>query len=409
MKKSILRRYARLIARMGINVQPGQEVFIYAELDQPEFVKTVVEECYRAGAGKVVVDWNYQPLDKLHYRYRSLETLGRVDDYEEARWKHYADTLPCRLYLISDDPDGLKGVDQEKMAKAQQLRYPIIKPYRDRMENKYQWCIAAVPGKAWAKKLFPTLRASQAEEKLWQAILATCRADEEADPVAEWQRHNASLREHCARLNSLGIEKLHYTSANGTDFTVGMIPEARFCGGSEETLGHVVFNPNLPTEECFISPRRGDAEGIVYATKPLCYQGQLIENFSIRFHEGKAVEWHAEKNESLLGKLIGMDEGSCYLGECALVPWDSPISNSGLLFYNTLFDENAACHLALGEGFADTIEGFQNRSLEECRALGVNESMIHEDFMIGAPDMNIDAICRDGSVVPVFRKGNWAF
>jgi aminopeptidase len=330
-----------------------------------------------------------------------------MDNYEEARWQHYVDTIPCRIYLISEDPDGLKGINQEKMAKAQQKRYPIIKKYRDQIENKYQWCIAAVPGAAWAKKLFPELRTSQAIERLWEAILATSRITE--DPIAAWEAHNRDLHDRCAYLNSLGIRQMHYTSANGTDFTVGMIPEAQFCGGGETSLQGYYFNPNIPTEECFISPMKGQAEGIVYATKPLSYQGQLIEGFSIRFHEGKAVEWHAEKNESLLTKLIHMDEGSCYLGECALVPYDSPISNSGLLFYNTLFDENAACHLALGMGFADTIRDYQNKTLEECRALGVNDSMVHEDFMIGSEDMNIDAICADGRTVPIFRGGNWAF
>ena len=407
MKKSVLRNYARLIARTGANVQPGQEVFISAGLDQPEFVQMVVEECYKCKAKEVVVEWYYQPLTKVNYRYQSLKTLSTLPDYAEARWKHKAEVLPCRIFLDSDDPDGLKGINQAKMAKAQQRLYPVIKPYRDAMENKHQWCIAAVPGKAWAKRLFPGLRSSQAIEKLWEAILHTCRVWD--DPVAEWDKHNRSLKSHCETLNSLGIEKLHYTSSNGTDFTVGMIPEGRFCGGSDRTLGGVEFNPNLPTEECFISPMRGEAEGIVYGTKPLCWQGQLIENFSIRFHEGKAVEWHAEKNESLLSRIITMDEGSCYLGECALVPYTSPISQSGLLFYNTLFDENAACHLALGMGFADTIDGFEDKTLEECRALGVNDSMIHEDFMIGSADMNIDAICRDGRVVPVFRNGDWAF
>ena len=407
MKKSVLRQYARLIARSGVNVQPGQEVFIIAELDQPEFVAMVVEECYRCKAKKVVVDWDYQPLQKLHYRHASLTTLGTVTDYELARWQHYVDNIPCRIYLISDDPDGLKGINQEKMAKAQQKRYPIIKPFRDKLENQYQWCIAAVPGKAWAKKLFPELRSSQAMEKLWQAILSTSRVDD--DPVAAWQAHNEDLRRRCEYLNGLGIEQLHYHSANGTEFTVGMIPQAHFCGGSETSLRGIVFNPNIPTEECFISPMRGKAEGVVYATKPLSYQGQLIDGFCIRFHQGKAVEWHAEKNNDLLTKLITMDEGSAYLGECALVPYDSPISQSGLLFYNTLFDENAACHLALGMGFADTINDFEHKTLDECRSLGVNDSMIHEDFMIGAPDMDIDAICRDGRTVPVFRKGNWAF
>ena len=407
MKKSVLRSYARLIARSGVNIQPGQEVFILAELDQPEFVQMLVDECYKCKAKKVVVDWNYQPLEKLHYRYRTLTTLGRLDNYEEARWQHYVDTIPCRIYLLSEDPDGLKGINQTKMAKAQQKRYPIIKPYRDAIENKYQWCIAAVPGKAWAKKLFPELRASAAVEKLWENILACSRVDE--DPIAAWEAHNRDLHDRCAYLNSLHIEKLHYTSANGTDFTVGMIPEGRFCGGSEKSLQGIVFNPNIPSEECFISPKRGEAEGIVYATKPLSYQGQLIDKFWIKFHEGKAVEWNAEVNNELLTKLITMDEGSAYLGECALVPYDSPIRQSGILFYNTLFDENAACHLALGMGFADTIENFHEKTLAECRALGVNDSMIHEDFMIGSQDMNIDAVCADGKTVPIFRDGNWAF
>ena len=407
MKKSILRSYAHLIAACGVNVQKGQEVFITAELDQPEFVQMVVEECYKLKAKKVVVDWDYQPLTKLHVRYQSQKTLNTLDDYVEARWKHYTETIPCRIYLISEDPDGLRGVNQEKMAKAHQAKYPIIKGYRDQIENKYQWCIAAVPGAAWAKKLFPELRVSQAIEKLWEAILSTSRVDD--DPVAAWNAHNEDLKNRCEYLNNLHIRELRYKSANGTDFTVGMIPEAQFCGGGETSLQGIFFNPNIPTEECFISPMRGKAEGVVHSTKPLSYQGQLIDNFWIRFHEGKAVEWHAEQNETLLEKLITMDEGSCYLGECALVPFNSPINESGILFYNTLFDENACCHLALGMGFADTIRDFENKTLDECRALGVNDSMIHEDFMIGSADLSIDAVCEDGKTVAIFRDGTWAF
>ncbi len=407
MKKTVLRKYAQLIARCGVNVQKGQEVFIQADLDQPEFVKMVVEECYKLKAKKVVVDWSYQPLQKTHVRYRSLATLSTLDDYEDMRWQHYVKTIPCRIYLLSEDPDGLAGIDQEKMAKSRQKLYPLIKGYRDQIENKYQWCIAAVPGAAWAKKLFPELRVGQAIEKLWQAILQTSRVDD--DPVAAWERHNADLLARCNYLNSLGIRELHYTASNGTDLRVGMIPEAEFKGGGEYSLQNIYFNPNIPSEECFISPMRGKAEGIVYASKPLSYQGQLIDGFWIRFENGRAVEWHAEQNESLLTKLITMDEGSAYLGECALVPYDSPIQNSGLLFYNTLFDENAACHLALGMGFADTIRGYADKTLEECRKLGVNDSMIHEDFMIGTADMNIEALCEDGKTVPIFKNGNWAF
>ena len=407
MKKTVLRKYAQLIARCGVNVQKGQEVFIQADLDQPEFVKMVVEECYKLKAKKVVVDWSYQPLQKTHVRYRSLATLSTLDDYEDMRWQHYVKTIPCRIYLLSEDPDGLAGIDQEKMAKSRQKLYPLIKGYRDQIENKYQWCIAAVPGAAWAKKLFPELRVGQAIEKLWQAILQTSRVDD--DPIAAWKQHNEDLLARCNYLNSLGIRELHYTASNGTDLRVGMIPEAEFKGGGEYSLQNIYFNPNIPSEECFISPMRGKAEGIVYASKPLSYQGQLIDGFWIRFENGKAVEWHAEQNESLLTKLITMDEGSAYLGECALVPYDSPIQNSGLLFYNTLFDENAACHLALGMGFADTIRGYADKTLEECRKLGINDSMIHEDFMIGTADMNIEALCEDGKTVPIFKNGNWAF
>ena len=406
MKKSVLRAYARLIAESGVNVQKGQEVFITAGLDQPEFVAMVVEECYRRKAKKVVVDWTYQPLTRLHVRHQSLTTMSTLDNYEEARWQHYVDTIPCRIYLESDDPDGLRGVNQEKMAKAQQKKYPIIKGYRDQIENKYQWCIAAVPGVKWAKKLFPELRASQAVEKLWEAILHTSRVDD--DPVAAWDVHNKDLKARCDYLNSLGIRELQYHASNGTDLRVGMIPEAQFCGGGETSLQGIFFNPNIPTEECFISPKRGVAEGIVYSSKPLSYQGQLIDRFWIRFHEGKAVEWGAEENEALLTKLITMDEGSAYLGECALVPFNSPINETGILFYNTLFDENACCHLALGMGFADTIRDFEHKTLDECRALGVNDSMIHEDFMIGTADLSIDAVCENGKTVPLFRDGTWA-
>ena len=407
MKKSVLRAYARLIAESGVNVQKGQEVFITAGLDQPEFVAMVVEECYRRKAKKVVVDWNYQPLTRLHVRHQSLTTMSTLDNYEEARWQHYVDTIPCRIYLESDDPDGLRGVDQEKMAKAQQKKYPIIKGYRDQIENKYQWCIAAVPGVKWAKKLFPELRASQAVEKLWEAILHTSRVND--DPVAAWDAHNKDLKSRCDYLNGLGIRELQYRASNGTDLRVGMIPEAQFCGGGETSLQGIFFNPNIPTEECFISPKRGVAEGIVYSSKPLSYQGQLIDRFWIRFREGKAAEWGAEENEALLTKLITMDEGSAYLGECALVPFNSPINETGILFYNTLFDENACCHLALGMGFADTIRDFEHKTLDECRALGVNDSMIHEDFMIGTADLSIDALCEDGRTVPLFRNGTWAF
>ena len=407
MKKSVLREYARLIVRCGLNVQKGQDVNVYADLDQPEFVKMVVEECYKAKAREVILFWNYQPIDKIHARYQSVKTMGTVHEWQKARQQHYCDTLPCRLFIMSEDPDGLKGMNMGKVAKARQMSYPIIKPYVDQREGKHQWCIAAVPGAAWAKKVFPGLPKGKAMEKLWEAILSTSRVTE--DPIKAWEEHNADLKARCDYLNSLAIESLHYTADNGTNLTVGMIPDAIFCGGGETTKQGVYFNPNIPTEECFISPMKGKAEGIVYSTKPLSYQGQIIDKFFMRFEEGKVVESGAEVGAELLETLLNMDEGSRYLGECALVPQASPICESGLLFYNTLFDENAACHLAIGMGFPDTIKDHHNKTLEECRALGINDSMVHEDFMIGCDTMNIDAICADGKIVPIFRNGNWAF
>ena len=407
MKKTVLREYAKLIVRCGLNVQKGQEVMIYADLDQPEFVKLVVEEAYKAKAKKVIVEWNYQPLEKIHVRYRSLKTMGTVEEWQKARQEHFCQVIPARLHLISEDPDGLKGMNMEKVAKARQMQYPILKPYRDRRENMDQWCIAAVPGAAWAKKVFPGLPKGKAMEKLWEAILYTARVTE--DPIKAWEAHNADLKARCDYLNSLGIESLHYTADNGTDLTVGMISEGMFCGGGETSKQGIFFNPNMPTEECFISPMRGKAEGMVYSTKPLSYQGQLIDNFWFRFEGGKVVDCGAEVGEDLLKTMVSMDEGAAYLGECALVPQKSPIAESGILFYNTLFDENASCHLALGMGYADTIRDHHNKTLEECRALGINDSMIHEDFMIGCDSMNIDAVCTNGKTVAIFRNGNWAF
>lgn len=408
MKKTVLREYAKLITRMGVNVQKGQEVLIAADLDQPEFVKILVEECYRAGASKVSVEWQYQPLTKLHVRYQKENTLSKVEDWEIEKMKHSVKTLPARIYLESEDPDGLKGVNQKKLTKCSGIRRMAFKPYRDEMENKYQWCIAAVPGKAWAKKIFPNERTSVAVEKLWEMILYTSRA--EGDGIKNWQEHNADLEKKYTYLNSLGIAELHYKSANGTDLTVGLMEKSRFLGGKEILPStDIGFNANIPSEEIFTSPDKNRADGIVYASMPLSYQGSLIENFWMRLEGGRIVEAHAEKNEELLISMLDTDEGARRLGECALVPYDSPIRNTGILFYNTLFDENAACHIAFGEGYSCCIEGYENLSLEECRRMGLNESVMHIDFMIGTDDLFITGRTKDGNEVEIFKDGNWAF
>lgn len=407
MKKNVLKNYARLIARVGANVQKGQEVSITAGLDQPEFVKMLVEECYKAGAKKVRVEWSYQPLAKVNARYMKQKDLSHTEEWEKAKLQHMVDALPVRIFLESDDPDGLNGISP-KFFKAMQARAAVVKPYRDAVENKHQWCIAAVPGEAWAKKLYPKLSKKQAVEQLWKDILFTSRADGE-DPVAAWEAHNRDLKARCEHLNSLGLRQLRYRSANGTDFTVGLIPQGVFHAGADTTLQGVVYDPNIPTEEVFTSPDRRTAEGIVYSTKPLSFQGQLIENFSVRFENGRAVEVRAEKGQEVLERVVSMDDASHYLGECALVPKDSPIHASGLLFYNTLFDENAACHLALGAGFNECVKGFETMSDAELYELGVNDSINHTDFMIGSDDLDIDGVTAEGQVVPIFRNGTWAF
>ncbi|MBQ7376848.1 MAG: aminopeptidase [Clostridia bacterium] len=407
MKKTVLKKYAHLLAAVGINVKKGQEVIIKAELDQPEFVRMLTAECYRLGARRVTVDFSDQRIDRLHAKHRTLTTLSELPSYELEKWRYRAEHLPSMIYLLSEDPDGMSDLDQAKIAKASRARMKHIKPLRDRMENKYPWCIAAVPGEAWAKKVFPDLKKNAAIERLWEAILHTSRCTD--DPVAAWAAHNENLARRCAYLNGLAIRSLHYTSKNGTDLTVGMMPEGLFLAGGEYTLDGHFFNPNIPSEEVFSTPKRGEAEGIVYATRPLSYNGQLIENFSVRFEGGKAVEIHAEKNEALLREMIGMDEGAAYLGEVALVPYASPINDCGILFYNTLFDENAVCHLALGRGFHNCVRDYETRSFEENTALGVNDSIIHEDFMIGADDLSIVAQCENGQRIEIFKDGNWSF
>ena len=407
MKKAVMRSYAKLIVRVGANVQKGQEVRVFASLDQPEFIKMLAEECYKAGASRVTVDWNYPELTKLSARYMKLRDLSETREWEKARMQDMVDHLPVRIFIQSEDPDGLRGINP-KYFKAFAARIKISKPYRDAIDNKHQWCIAAVPGEAWAKKVHPELSKRAAVEQLWKDILYTARADGE-DPIADWEEHNRDLKARSKYLNDLHLRELRYHSANGTDFKVGLIPTAEFHAGRDKTMQGVVYDPNMPTEEVFTSPDRRTAEGIVYATKPLSYQGQLIENFSVRFEKGRAVEVKAEKGQDVLEQIISMDEGCHYLGECALVPKESPIHQSGLLFYNTLFDENAACHLALGFGFDECVKGFENMTKEELYEIGVNDAGNHTDFMIGSDDLSIDGVDEHGNVHPIFRNGTWAF
>lgn len=413
MKKTYLKEYARLLVRSGIAVKKGDIVIVNAGLDQPEFVKMVVEECYRAKAARVMVEWSYLPLTKLNVNNMSSKLLGKVEAFEEEKLKYRLENNVAMLHLVSDDPDGLKGINQERYAKSMAEKMKVIKPYRDAMDNKYKWCIAAVPGDAWAKKVFPGERTSVAVEKLWNAILLASRVTDKdgnlLDAVVEWHKHNLSFNRRCEILNKAELRELRYKAANGTDLKVGLIENGSFMGGGENTLGGEYYNPNIPTEEIFTSPKAGVAEGIVYSSMPLSWRGEIIDNFSMRFEGGKVVEVKAEKNEELLKKMVGMDEGASMLGECAFVPYNSPIRESGIMFYETLFDENAACHFAIGRGFTNTIVNYDKYTNEEMKEMGINDSALHVDFMIGTKDLSIVGIKKDGSELIIFENGLWAF
>lgn len=407
--KELLRNYARLIARSGANVQPGQSVLLNIAVDQAEFAAMLTEECYRAGAERVDLDWQCDTVSRLHFRYAAQETLSEVRAWEEARAKQMTVDYPCCIYVESGDPDAMAGIDPEKLAAVEQSRAGIFKPYRDAMDGRHQWCIAAIPSKKWAKKCFPGDSSGRAMEKLWDAVLKTVRIDGVNDPVAAWKAHTDFIGEKAAWLNAQGFCRLCYHSENGTDFHVELIPGARWEGAADiNARNGAVYIPNMPTEEIFTSPLAGSCGGTLVATKPLSWNSQLIENFSIRFENGRAVSCKAEKGQALLEKLLTMDEGAAMLGEVALVPKESPVNACGFLFYSTLFDENACCHVALGAGFKEVLPNGNDLTTGEAKERGINDSIIHVDFMVGSDDLAVDGIRPDGSSVPIFRNGTWA-
>ncbi|MBQ1965522.1 MAG: aminopeptidase [Clostridia bacterium] len=408
MNKSMLKKYARLIVRVGANVQRGNRVVVYAGVEQADLATEVVKDAYRCGASHVAVEWSHDEITRLHYTHRMTDVMAEVARWEKEKAKDMAERLPCRIFLDSSDPDLLRGISQEKIRAVQAARVKVFKPYRDQMDNRHAWTIAAVPSKAWAKKIFPDLTPGAAVEKLWDAILKSVHVTADTDPVAEWKKINEAFRAKCDWLNKNSFTAMEYTSSNGTNFIAGLIPGVQWMGGGEEFLNGHFFNPNLPTEEIFTSPKAGAASGKLVSTKPLSYNGQLIENFSITFEQGKAVSWEAEKGQAMLDQMLSMDEGAKMLGELALVPKTSPINQSGILFYNTLFDENASCHVALGSGFTNLYPGFDKMTRKELTDRGINDSFIHVDFMIGADDMTITGIRGDGTRVKVFENGDWA-
>ena len=398
MDQQRLKEYASLLARKGINVQKGEEVWVSAQLDQPEFVRLVVEELYKAGASRVRVEWSDNATSRLSYQYAKTGVLSRVPNYTIAEYKYMVKHHPSMLHIVSDDPDAFSGISQSKLSKVSFSLRKKIKPYRDQ--------VAAVPSIAWAEKVFPKLKGEEAVEALWEAILSTSRVDGHA--LENWDKHNEELMVHRKLLAELDLQYLEYKASNGTDFKVELMKNVLWGGGVEFTDKGLSYNPNIPSEEVFTSPKAGSIEGIVYSSKPLSYNGQIIDEFWVKFENGKVSKVGAKVNQKLLEHMVDTDEGSRMLGEVALVPYDSPIRNSGILFYETLFDENAACHLALGAGFKELFPEGASISNEEAKARGLNDSMIHVDFMIGTKDLEIVGTSFNGKKTVIFKDGNWA-
>ncbi|WP_281627328.1 aminopeptidase [Traorella massiliensis] len=407
MNQKIYEEYAKLAVEIGINLKEGQDVEITASTKCADFVKEIVKVCYADKARSVKVEWLNEEIDKLRWLYEDEKVMSEVLTWQEEKAKHRAETLPCKIYVDNADPDAYNGIDLKKYAAVRKARYSILKKYSDMEDNRNQWVIVAIPSVKWAKKVFPALSDDEAVSKLWEAIIKTMRLDQK-DPVQAWKDHIDDLQEKSNKLNEMNLDYLEYKSSNGTDLTLKLQPNHYWISARETNMLGNDFTANMPTEEVFTMPKRDGVDGVVVSTKPLSLQGQLVENFKVTFKDGKCVEVTAEKGQDVLENMLNMDENSRHLGEVALVPYDSPINQTGLLFSNTLFDENACCHLAFGEAFKNNIRGYENMSEEDFKKVGFNESINHVDFMIGSDDLDIVGVDHDGNRHQIFKNGVWA-
>ncbi|NNU76811.1 aminopeptidase [Clostridium estertheticum] len=409
MDNKLLEKYALLLVKTGINIQKDQTLVINSPIECAAFTRIVSKIAYIEGAREVVVTWRDELSTKIKFMFAPEEIFSEYPDWQRDFYVSSARKGAAFLSISASDPELMKDVNPERLSKSNKAASTAIKEYRDRMmSNKNVWCVASIPTQAWANKVFPKVSEGDAMEKLWNAIFKTVRVDA-LDPVASWETHKSNLKKSMDYLNLNNFKYLQYNNSLGTDLKIELPENHLWLGGSDYTPGGVEFIANMPTEEVFTLPKKTGVNGIVVSSKPLNYNGNLIENFSLTFEKGKVVDFKAETGYDILKSIIETDEGSCYLGEVALVPYDSPISNSNILFYNTLFDENASCHLALGKAYPVCIKNGENLSNEELSGLEVNDSFVHEDFMVGTEDLQIIGITADGKEVAVFEKGNFAF
>ena len=410
-KKEEIEEFAKLAVIAGVNVQKGQHLDINSTIDAYEVVRECVKVAYQQGASKVTVNYYDDVTSRLDYEYQDSKTLATIPNWSIEKVKYNIENGYCRLHIIGEDPDNLKGIDPKKIQEASLARMKAMQPYQYySMNNIGQWSIIAYPNLKWAKKIFTDCSDDEALEQLWKAILKTSRV-EVGKTIENWKIHNEEIRQHTQVMNKYNFKSLHFENNLGTNLTVGLIENHIWEGGSDKSHGQFKceFNPNIPTEEIFTMPDRFNINGTVYSTKPLSYHGNIIPSFNLTFKDGKVVDYDAKENKEVLKNLLETDEGSKSLGEVALISYDSPISNTNILFYETLFDENASCHLALGACYPTNVKGGTELTSEELYKLGGNDSMNHVDFMFGSQDMKIVGLTQDNQEITVFEKGNFVF
>ncbi|QQE73825.1 aminopeptidase [Brevibacillus composti] len=404
---TMLDRYASLAVKVGVNVQPGQTLVITASLVSADFVRKIARQAYEAGAKDVHIEWRDDELTRMKYDLAPDEAFAEYPRWKANSMEALAEEGAAFLTILDSDPHLLKGVHPERLAAAKKSAGKALYKFRSyTMSNQVSWSVIAAPSPAWAAMVFPDLPAEERIPALWQAIFRATRIDRD-DPIQAWREHQEQLNQKVEYLNQKQYHALHY-QAPGTDLTIQLPERHIWIGGGEQNAQGVPFMANMPTEEVFTAPLKTGVSGVVRSTKPLSYNGNLIDNFSLTFQEGRIVDFSAETGYEVLKQLIEMDEGSHYLGEVALVPHESPISQSQMIFFQTLFDENASNHLAIGNAYPVCVEGGASLTQEEMEKRGLNTSLTHVDFMIGSGEMNIDGITADGTREPLFRNGNWA-
>ena len=406
--KKNLEKYAELAVKVGVNIQPGQTLLVRTPIECAPFVRKVVKKAYDLGAKEVHIEWSDEECSLIKYLNAPEETFNEFPKWISDQYVDIAKNGGAFLTIYAQNPDLLKDVDPKRVANAQKASAKALQEWRSyTLSDKSKWSIVSVPTVSWSKKVFPGVSEEEAVEKMWEAIFKCTRVDQE-DPIEAWNKHNKDLKTRMNFLNDSKFKKLYFKSSK-TDITMELPEGHIWASGASKDPNGIDFNPNIPTEEVFTLPHKFGVNGIVASTKPLVYGGNVINNFTLTFKDGKIVDFTAEEGYETLSNLISTDEGSHYLGEVALVPFKSPISDTNIVFYNTLYDENASCHFAIGTAYKSCIENGVNIPEEELDKYGINFSMTHVDFMIGSSDMDIVGETANGEKVQIFKDGNWAF